>query len=367
MVGCAVVTRQSVAVVAVLAAPRPAKGARLVLGVSSNYQYASTRPNMSHDLGAAVGQGVRSIREDFLWQYVQPSAGVWEWARYDSLVADAARLGVEVLPIAGYGATWATGGDRVMPSTDAARATYATYAAAIATRYGPGGTFWAANPNLTPRPIQAVELWNEPWYPNPTSVERYAALVRAAATAVHGAAPGVKVLASADDRYRVLLDGTVAHWIRALFAAEPNLAAWVDGWSIHPYARDERSDSVTAAQDTVVQVQYLRQQLAARGFGGDVWVTELGFRAMPTDASPNNSPDTARADMDAAMAGLAQLSGSLLLNRVTRVYAFTMARPTAGSSLLTAWDYGYNLVTATGQPTPALDAFTTASCQFRPR
>lgn len=350
-----------------LAAPRPARGVGVVIGVSSNYQYASTRPNMAPDLGAAVALGVRSIREDFLWEYVQPSAGTWVWARYDSLVAAAARMDVEVLPIAGYGTTWATGTTQAMPNTDQARAAYATYAAAIATRYGPGGTFWASNPAVPYKPIAAVEVWNEPWYPNPTSPERYAALVRAAGTALHGAAPAVKVLVSVDDRYRLLTDGSTIHWIRALFATEPGLDAWVDGWSIHPYPRDERSAGTTAAQDSVAQVQYLRGQLAERGFGGDIWVTELGFHNRPTESYPGNTAATAGVDMGIATAGLANQSGRLVRNRVARIYAFTMARPTAGSGTPGAWDYGYNLVTAGGTLTPALTAFGNAGCWFRLR
>ena len=33
---------------------------------------------------------------------------------------------------------------------------------AFLTRYGPGGTFFADNPGLPQRPVQYVEIWNEP-------------------------------------------------------------------------------------------------------------------------------------------------------------------------------------------------------------
>jgi hypothetical protein len=34
---------------------------------------------------------------------------------------------------------------------------------AVADRYGVRGRFWRLHPRLTPSPVTAIELWNEPW------------------------------------------------------------------------------------------------------------------------------------------------------------------------------------------------------------
>lgn len=329
------------------------RSAALVLGAGSNYQFSQSLPHLDTDLAPLARSGLRQIREDLSWKTVQPAPGRWTWTAYDRLFEAAARQQVEVLPVLDYGVAWATGGDRTMPTTDPARAAYAAYAVAVAHRYGPDGTFWAAHPSLPSTPVSAVEVWNEPWYPSPADPAAYAALVRATAAALRAIDVPVRILASADDR----VVSPVGNWLVALLAYRAELDGWVDVWSVHPYPRDDRPRGVEQAADTLAQVTFVRGQLADKHVTGDVWVTEVGYRSRPTTRDPDNTPASAAASYDTALRGLAAMSGAFTSHRVGRVYAFTLARPATGSTDPKAWDYGYNLVDADGSPTLALRQF----------
>ena len=69
-----------------------------------------------------------------------------------------------------------------------------------------GGAFWSAHPTLTPRPVEAVEIWNEPyneafWRTGP-DVEEYRTLFVAAAQAVREADTDVDIGLEVVPRYR---------------------------------------------------------------------------------------------------------------------------------------------------------------------
>jgi hypothetical protein len=317
----------------------------LLVGASSNYQFSANLPRVETDLAPLAGQGLRHIREDITWKTVQPAEGRWVWTTYDRLFAATARIGVDILPVLDYGTDWATGGERARPADERSRAAYAAFARTVVDRYGPQGTFWAEHRDLPAHPVDAVEVWNEPWYPAPGDPAAYAALVRATAGALRGR--HVRIVACADDR---------GDWLAGLLAQRSALDGHVDAWSVHPYARDDRPKGTSPAQDAVAQLARVRDGLARAGLGGEVWVTELGFRGRPTKRDPGNSPAGAAAAFDEVLRFLRPLASPGPLPRVARVYAFTLARPGPGSDSPTAWDYGYNLIGADGTPTPALRA-----------
>jgi hypothetical protein len=77
-------------------------------------------------------------------------------------------------------------------------AAYAAFLRTLIARYGPRGSFWAANPNLPKRPVRNWQIWNEPniainWDVQPWQ-RGYARLLRAAHAAVKSADPGARVV-----------------------------------------------------------------------------------------------------------------------------------------------------------------------------
>ncbi|HET7855669.1 MAG TPA: hypothetical protein VFL41_04355 [Gaiellaceae bacterium] len=231
--------------------------------------------------------GASWVREDFHWGAFEPSPGVWDWSVGDRLMRNVSLTGMEVLGVIGYSADWAASGSTIYhPPSDPAA--YANFCRRLVERYGPRGTFWQANPALNPRPLRAVEIWNEPWHssfwrpqPNPAA---YAALVRAAATAIHAASPAVRVLASADV-FQMRTDTTQSlDWFRLLLEADPALfRTLVDAYSVHLYS-EERSPYDTAAQQRWRYDRSLitRDLAAGAGASHPLWITEFGWTTNPS-------------------------------------------------------------------------------------
>ena len=136
-----------------------------------------------------------------------------------------ARVGLRLLPLAGFYGT--------LPSPAEAR-NLATWAAT----YGPGGSFWAGKP-FPEVPVTDIEFGNETSYTYQFSDNSqaavaaragvYATRLKEAQTAI-APAGSVGLLAQADD------GGTGSPaWVNGMFAAVPDLASRVAGWTVHPY------------------------------------------------------------------------------------------------------------------------------------
>ena len=77
----------------------------------------------------------------------------YDWSFDDSIAGALAAHGLQWLPIIDYSA--AVGRSRSPAATTRRRssaADYAAYAGALAARYGAGGSFWRAHPELPARP-----------------------------------------------------------------------------------------------------------------------------------------------------------------------------------------------------------------------
>jgi len=226
--------------------------------------------------------GVSWLREDFHWGAFEPTPGNWTWTVGDRLMRNASLAGLDVLGIFAYSSDWGADGPTIYHPPKDPNA-YASFCRRVVERYGPGGTFWAANPQLDPRPLTAVEIWNEPWLtnfwkPNPDPA-RYAALVRAASSAIHAAQPTIKVLASADI-FQMRSDTTQSRdWFRLLM--ENDAATFrdhVDAYSVHAYVQDRSPlDTVTAQRWRFDRVLMTRDLAAAHGASKPIWITEFGW------------------------------------------------------------------------------------------
>ena len=206
--------------VAPTVAGNPYKGR---IGVASPTVWYSEADQRDY-VGRAGQAGMAWIREDFHWGAFERSPGVWNWEVGDRLMRTASLKGVNVLGTVAYSADWASSGPTIYhPPRDPAA--YAAFCGRLVVRYGPDGTFWRDNPALTPRPLTALEIWNEPWLsgfwrPNPDPAG-YVRLLRAAATAIRAADPRVRVLASADV-FQMRTDTSESRdWFRLLLEAGP--------------------------------------------------------------------------------------------------------------------------------------------------
>ncbi len=226
--------------------------------------------------------GVTWLREDFHWGAFEPTQGSWSWSYGDRLMRNASLAGLNILGIFAYSSNWGADGPTIYhPPKDPAA--YANFCRKVVERYGPNGTFWQENPALEPRPLTAVEIWNEPWLhhfwrPNPEPA-RYAQLVRTASAAIKAAQPAIKVLASADI-FQMRSDTTQSRdWFRLVLESDPTLFRdHVDVLSVHTYSQ-ARSPLDTVTQQRWRFDRFLMTRDLAAGYGAakPIWITEFGW------------------------------------------------------------------------------------------
>lgn len=233
---------------------------------------------LNPQLGAMQAHGVRVVRSDAAWANIEPAppgptGHVYQWAATDTWVAALAAHHLAWEPVIDYSVWWAkTCPGFCAPSSDS---TYATFAQAVAARYGAGGTFWAQNPQLPYYPAQIFEIWNEE---NVTTFRieptRYGSLYSAARAGIHAVDPQAMViwggLANDSGVFNPNQDGP-QWYIDAAFAADPALKGQVDGFGLHPYG--------ASAADVKGWTVAFRQALTAIGEGSaPIYVTEFGWQ-----------------------------------------------------------------------------------------
>jgi hypothetical protein len=222
-------------------------------------------------LGRLGEGGVGTLRVNLAWGYVQAGPGApYDWSHYDPVVADAARNGIRVLATVYSSPGWAEPSPEY-PPLGGALPGFRSFVAAAAERYGTGGSFWRAHPDLPSLPVTDWQLWNEPnfslfWRPAPDA-HGYVELLRGFSAAIR----------QADHSARVLLGGLfprprsgppMQSFLADLYRA--GARQWFDAAAVHAYA---------ATPDEVLQrVRELRGVM--RRFGDaekPIWITEVGW------------------------------------------------------------------------------------------
>jgi hypothetical protein len=137
-------------------------------------------------------------------------------------------------------------------------------------RYGPRGSFWAANPSVPRVPIREWQIWNEqmaPWFWASRPWHRsYTPLLRAAYRSIHGADRRAKVVAGslvAVGGGHVRRGGyTQMDGIRDLYRS--GAKRYFDVIAVHPFTNNPRSVSDTVWR-TLEIVRRVRVQMRRRG------------------------------------------------------------------------------------------------------
>jgi hypothetical protein len=293
--------RHAVAILAtalLLGAPVAALAAPPRVGLVTGAAMARDPGRVLNDAKAA---GAGWTREDFTWYRVQPSPGVWDWRASDQLMIAAAHRDLRVLPLLTGAPCWAvrrgTPSDACPPTLPARDGPFARFAARMAKRYAPGGSFWRAHRrldgSLAPR---WFELWNEPYLPPPharsgATPERYARLVRAAVRAGRAAAPGTRWLSAATADVRDTGPRAAGGWIswaRGMVRGVPDIGSYIDALAVHPYpaGRPPGYRPTSGTDPSFHATELVAQQFAAAGVPAPVWITEVGYSACEQAISP---------------------------------------------------------------------------------
>jgi hypothetical protein len=234
-------------------------------------------------LAAIAGDGVQVVRMGAWWSDLEPAAPVngrhnYSWSDIDKQVVALSRHGLQWEPLLSFSATW---GSRVNGEYDASpdgTDNFSSFAAALAQRYGRGGSFWNEHPELPALPVTAYEVWNEEnakvyWHPG--TPEDYADLYAATRSAIH----------QVDDSSRVVVGGLAgadnaavmapADFLRRMYAHRPDLRGAVDAVGYHPYAKEPKG-----VYDKIAAFRHDLDSIA--GPGVPMELTEIGWTTADT-------------------------------------------------------------------------------------
>jgi Cellulase (glycosyl hydrolase family 5) len=230
------------------------------------------QPELDLQLAAIADGGVRVVRADAPWAVIEPRPPTkegpgWRFARMDTWVIALATHDLTWEPIIDYSVWWAKNCPGLCAPSSAA--TYASFARAVAARYGPHGSFWREYRKLPYYPVRIFELWNE----ENVSATRvappeYAQLYAAARGSIRAVDPTASVIVGGLGVAGAL--DSPAQYVQRMFAADPSLRGNVDGFGLHPYGSD-----AVAVEQSVVQFRKALDKLGERSVPIDV--TEFGW------------------------------------------------------------------------------------------
>lgn len=322
------------------------------VGVNSPDVFAGTEQYRNNTLEREAHAGITLIRQVFDWAQIEPSRGVYDFSEYDQYVLDLAAHGFDIMPILFDAPAWATGSQRNSGGYHPPKNPWAIkpFAQALIRRYGPNGALWSAHPEIAPRPIHLWQIWNEPdlnyfWggHPDP---DQYAQLLRAARSGLHSVDPSAQVI-TAGLAFTTSGSG-LGPYIQRLIR---DVGGHVSALAVNAYARKPRGilGELRFARSSLVQANASRLP---------IWLTEFGWAsggpASPFTVSPSKQGTFVRATISM----LAQQRCALRL-RGFMYYTWQDASQFPANS--DTWTYHTGLLTATGQPKPALGAFSHGS------
>lgn len=240
--------------------------------------------------------GVETIRLPMQWSQLQPFrrladvppadrgrfidvAGVpTDFTRLDRRVEAAARNGLDVLGLVLETPPWAAADPATVFSPPRDPADYGRALSALIGRYGPRGSFWAANPGVPRLPVRHWQIWNEPSLPRYFAVhgpfaKPYLRLLRAGYAASKRADPGATVVTAGLPNFS---------WrdLEALYGAGLHARGNFDVVAVHPFT-GRPADSV----------RILSRIRAVMDRNGDhaaaIWVTEVSWPSGRGRATSN--------------------------------------------------------------------------------
>jgi len=338
-----------------------------LIGVTFDGPVLSPMVNLTQQIDRAAQSGAESLRVAIDWDQVQPYAAIGQvpsgqrsqfqviggvptrFAALDQLMAIAAHFRMSVLPVVEYTPRWDASQPGRRASPPKRVAPFAAFLTALVKRYGPGGTFWDAHPELPHLPVHMWQIWNEPhftsyWTKQPFAAS-YVALLRAAHGAIKAADPTAKVvLAGLADFSWQYLD-QIYH--------QPGARNLFDIVAIHPYT--------ARAQGVITILQRARQVMDKSGDAQKpILATEITWPSSQGKAPPQfgvSTTEAQQAQRISQVMPLLQANASKL--HLTGFYWYTWM----GNESPSGHPYGFNFaglekyVSGTVMVKPALAVF----------
>jgi hypothetical protein len=248
--------------------------------------------------------GVDSVRIPIDWHAVQTtSSATSDFSAVDKLVADATQVGINVLPFVWDAPAWAVTqahvpgpgtvkAPKTLPvKTGAQRAAWSNFLKLVVGRYGPGGSFWAANPSLPETPIRTWQIWNEENFkyfvvrPSPSD---YGKLINLSYAAIKSVDPGAKLILGGmfaephEAQFKVKPPQAyfATDFLEGIYKTTPGVKNKFSGVALHPYTSSYRR--------LTPDIEAFRLILKENhDVGKKLWITEIGWSSEPPDPVHN--------------------------------------------------------------------------------
>jgi hypothetical protein len=317
------------------------------------YGFSPTLTNLtSPDIARMARGGAGTLRMAIRWNRVQHTEnGAFDWRSTDPIVADAARGQMQILPVLAAGTpTWIAPALTTPPiysRNPRATAEWQAFVSAAVARYGPGGSFWSAHPEVPVIPIRTWEVWNEEngsrtWTGALPSPAAYARLLALADSAINDVDPQARVMVGG-------LIGTggpdhsdAASFLSGLYDV-PGIRDHFDAVGLHPYGP---SPATSMAVTRSVRAVMSRNGDAAI----PIWITEIGWASGGTGKVATSLAGQAQ-NLGDVLGALSSRRASL---NVQRVLIYTL---TDDPSAPCDWCPHAGMFTAGGEAKPAWKTF----------
>jgi len=315
------------------------------------------------DLDLVGKSNVKLYRARFRQDQVLVNGTYSQWTMLDNLVKQAALEDVTLQAVL----INMPGEQYTPPTTDAARASFADFAAAAARRYGPSGNFWSGC-GCPAHPVEVWEVWNEPnvsgfW--NPPSPHDYALLLQAVRSKLREVDPEARIMFGGL-AYPSRPNGTTSlepnGFLQSVIATVG--PSGFDALAVHSY-HASASAGVSAIGATVATLKTYAGTAASGAPRQQVWVNEFGTPTTaddPATTSVNEQQTSEAAQRDWLNAFLDGLLPNRAAWNLGPVFWYSLrdaANPTA------AWQrLGLRRTQADdsdGGPKPAWTAYTERS------
>lgn len=330
---------------------------------------------LDQQMALMARSGVESVRITYDWGYdLEPSPGAYSFEALDRSVAAAARHGISSMVNVTATPKWIStrpNSPEFWRFPPTSTAPFAELMRQLVLRYGPAGSFWAANPTLPRVPVRQWQIWNEqsapwhwqrrPWAPS------YTELLKASYLAIKGVDRGAKVVAGS----LVAASATYPPWdgMRDLYRA--GAKRWFDQVAVHPFTNNRRSIRLTMAQLLEVVERVRAQMRRNRDGRTPILLTEVTWPAsagrVPRKAQfgLETTPSGQAARLNAAYSRLAAARRRL---GVTQVYWYTWATGYDRKGSTTIMTFRYSGLTrwrgGAFTPLPILRTYARAAARY---
>jgi hypothetical protein len=292
-------------------------------GINGNRIWSASGVNKTALLSDMHAAGVSYVRLNMDWRFYETTAPTngthhYSFGTLDNEVLDMARAGLRVEPMLSHAPDWAQRypTPNSPPSQDHMD-DWLAYVQAIASRYGPNGSLWAANPSVTKMPAQVYEIWNEEnaangsnwsgsvahsdWVANTTAPAEYADLFRQTYAGIKSVDSNSKVIMGAVTGGPSSMGNEA--WIDRVMAADPTLP--MDGIGLHPYAQQLPTvyQLISDFRGALGRVPKLAGNVSSPATLAPIYITEVGWAAQtPDNTTWTNQSLTAPSPQEATRA-----------------------------------------------------------------